>query len=191
MQNIEVRYFVPQNREVRVAVSGSSGCGNTTVSRLLAERLDIAFINYTFRTLSQERRLPLEEIIEKARTDDSWDRAVDTRQVELARTSSCVLGSRLAVWMLKEADLKVYLTASPEVRARRILNREGGDLDKIAAFTRLRDSEDTRRYRELYGIDNTDYGFVDLVIDTENKLPDDIVSIILQALESRGLVVRE
>lgn len=191
MDNNDSRFYVPQDKEIRIAVSGSSGCGNTTVSRLLAEKLDIAFINYTFRTLSQERGIPLEEIIEKAKTDDSWDRLVDTRQVELARSASCVLGSRLAVWMLAEADLKVFLTASPEVRARRILNREGGDLDEIGAFTRLRDSEDTRRYRELYGIDNTDFRFVDLVIDTEHYLPEDIVSIILDNLVSRGLVARE
>ena len=101
------------------------------------------------------------------------------------------MGSRLAVWMLSEADLKVFLTASPEVRARRILNREGGDLEAIRAFTELRDREDTRRYRELYGIDNTDFSFVDLVIDTERELPEEIVARILDALEERGFIARE
>ncbi len=191
MDATSARYYVPQGKEVRIAISGSSGCGNTTVSRLLAERLDIALINYTFRSLSQERHIPLEQIIELAKTDESFDRIVDTRQVELARQSSCVLGSRLAVWMLAEADLKVYLTASPEVRARRIQNREAADLDEIRAFTEHRDREDTRRYRELYGIDNTDYSFVDLVVDTEKYQPDEIVGIILSRLESKGLVARE
>ncbi len=185
------RYYVKEGKELRVAISGSSGCGNTTVSRLLAETLDISLINYTFRTLSQEQHIPLEEIIERAKNDDSFDRVVDTKQVELARESSCVLGSRLAVWMLSEADLKVFLTASPEVRARRILNREGGDLEAIRAFTELRDREDTRRYRELYGIDNTDFSFVDLVIDTEKELPEEIVARILDALEKRGFIARE
>ncbi len=185
------RYYVKEGKELRVAISGSSGCGNTTVSRLLAETLDISLINYTFRTLSQEQHIPLEEIIERAKSDDSFDRVVDTKQVELARESSCVLGSRLAVWMLSEADLKVFLTASPEVRARRILNREGGDLEAIRAFTELRDREDTRRYRELYGIDNTDFSFVDLVIDTERELPEEIVARILDALEERGFIARE
>ena len=183
-------YYVVEGKEVRVAISGRSGCGNTTVSRILAETLDIAFINFTFRSLAQDLHVKLEEIIEKAKSDDSYDRMVDTKQVELARRSSCVLGSRLAIWMLKEADLKVYLTASDDVRARRILNREGGSLEEIKRFTAMRDAEDTRRYRELYGIDNTDYAFADLVIDANSILPDAIVCAILEALEKKGLVAR-
>ncbi len=183
-------YYVVEGRDVRVAISGRSGCGNTTVSRILAETLDIAFINYTFRSLAQELHVQLEEIIEKAKSDDSYDRMVDTKQVELARRSSCVLGSRLAIWMLKEADLKVYLTASDSVRAKRILNREGGSLEEVQRFTAMRDAEDTRRYRELYGIDNTDISFADIVIDANDTLPDEIVRTILESLEKKSLVAR-
>ena len=133
------------NKDVRVAISGKSGCGNTTVSTLLAEKLGVKLINYTFRQLAAEKGLTLAQVIENARTDDSYDIFVDNHQVELARAEPCVLGSRLAIWMLKEADLKVYLFASDETRAKRILNREGGDLQKIKDFTAMRDSEDTRR----------------------------------------------
>ncbi|MBQ1593142.1 MAG: cytidylate kinase family protein, partial [Treponema sp.] len=94
----------------------------------------------------------------------------------------------LAIWMLKEADLKVYLLASEELRASRILNREGGDLEEIKRFTAMRDAEDTKRYKNLYGIDNTDYSSADLIIDTSKHLPEDIANIILNELEKRGLV---
>ncbi len=185
------RYYIPEGTDVRIAISGRSGCGNTTVSRLLAEALDIAFINYTFRSLSQELGLPLEEIIERAKNDSSYDRMVDKNQVALAEKASCVLGSRLAIWMLSGADLKVYLTASEETRAKRIMNREGGSLDDIRKFTALRDSEDTRRYQELYRIDNTDLHCADMVIDTERHKPEEIVGLILDELERRGLIVKE
>ena len=135
------------NKDVRVAISGKSGCGNTTVSTLLAEKLGVKLINYTFRQLAAEKGLTLAQVIENAKTDDSYDIFVDNHQVELAKAEPCVLGSRLAIWMLKEADLKVYLFASDETRANRILNREGGDLQKIKDFTAMRDSEDTRRYK--------------------------------------------
>lgn len=184
-------YRVADGKEVRIAISGRSGCGNTTVSRILAETLDIAFINYTFRSLAQERGIPLTEIIEKAKTDFSFDQIVDTKQVELARRSSCVLGSRLAIWMLGEANLKIFLTASEVVRAKRIVNREGGSLEETLEYTSMRDAEDTRRYRELYDIDNTEYSFADLVIDTELHSPEEISLIILGKLEGMGLVERE
>ncbi len=184
-------YALARNEPLRVAISGRSGCGNTTVSRLLAETLGINFINFTFRSLSAELGLPLGEILERAKIDFSYDRMVDTRQVELAMESSCVLGSRLAIWMLAAADLKVYLTASEDVRARRILSREGGTLEDIRSFTAMRDAEDTRRYRELYNIDNTDFSIADLTVDTETRSPEAIVLLILERLVERGFVVRE
>mgnify|MGYP003466950640 CR=1 FL=1 len=93
------------NGELRVAISGKSGCGNTTVSGLLSKTLGIKLINYTFRQLAEEKGMTLAQVIEAAKNDDSYDKYVDNHQVELAMKESCVLGSRLAIWMLKDADL--------------------------------------------------------------------------------------
>ena len=142
------------NKEIHIAISGKSGCGNTTVSTLLSNILGVTLINYTFRQLAVEKKLTLSEVIENAKNDDSYDIYVDTHQVELAQKESCVLGSRLAIWMLKNADLKVYLYASDEVRANRVYTRESGDLSEISSFTKMRDTEDSRRYKKLYDIDN-------------------------------------
>ena len=133
------------NKELRIAISGKSGCGNTTVSTLLSEKLGVKLINYTFRQLASEKGLSLAQVIENAKNDDSYDKYVDNHQVELAKAESCVLGSRLAIWMLKEADLKVYLYASDDVRANRVFKREGGDLQEIKDFTAMRDREDHGR----------------------------------------------
>ena len=184
-------YAIPAKKELRIAISGASGCGNTTVSTLLADTLGIPCINYTFRTLAKELGMPLKKVIEQAKTDFSFDRIIDKRQVEQAMKSSCVLGSRLAIWMLKEADLKVYLYASAEVRAGRIFQREGGSLKHIKEFTAMRDSDDTRRYKELYNIDNTDYAFADMLIDTERYTPDLIIGLIIDELLRRSLIVRK
>ena len=183
-----MKYFIPENKKLRIAISGKSGCGNTTVSKLLSEKLNVKMINFTFRSLAEETGLTLPEIIEKAKTDDSFDIAVDTRQVEMTKEDSCVLGSRLAIWMLKEADIKVYLYASDEVRAKRIQNREGGSLDEIASFTRMRDEQDSFRYKKLYNIDNNDYSFVDLEIDTSLYNPEEIVEKIITLLLDKKLL---
>ena len=47
-------YNIIKNGKLRIAISGKSGCGNTTVSNLLSKTLNIAMINYTFRSLSEE-----------------------------------------------------------------------------------------------------------------------------------------
>ena len=176
------------NKDLRIAVSGKSGCGNTTVSTLLSQALGVTLINYTFRQLAAEKGMTLAQVIESAKTDDSYDMYVDSHQVELAKKEPCVLGSRLAIWMLKEADLKVYLYASDEVRANRVFTREGGDLKQIQEFTAMRDSEDSRRYKKLYNIDNNAYSFADVIIDTSKYTPDQIVRQILDELKMRGFI---
>ena len=181
---------ISNGKQLRIAISGKSGCGNTTVCKLLADKLNIGVVNFTFRNLSEETGLTLEQIIEKAKNDDWFDTQIDKRQVELALQKSCVLGSRLAVWMLKQADFKVYLTAAEHVRAKRIHKREGGSVEKIAAFTKMWDAEDSERYKKLYNIDNEDYAHVDLVIDTERYTPEQIVSLILEGLAQKKLIER-
>jgi cytidylate kinase len=168
-------------KSIKIAVSGRSGCGNTTISKMTADSLGLDFINFTFRSLADERGLDIKEILELAAKDDSLDIEVDTRQVQLALESSgCVIGSRLAIWMLKEADLKVYLNADPRIRAERIVKREGGNIDEVAAFTAERDRQDHSRYLRLYNIDTDDYSFVDLVIETGNLTPQEIADLIIE-----------
>ena len=104
---------------MRIAVSGKSGCGNTTV----------------------ERNMDFWDFCALATRDDNIDKELDRRQVEMAMAQeNCVLGSRLAIWMLKDADFKVYLLASDLERARRITNREGGTLEE-----RLRQTQEIGR----------------------------------------------
>jgi len=172
--------------DVKIAISGKSGCGNTTVSRLVADALGLRFINFTFRNLAEEKGLSLKKVMELAATDDSWDRKVDSYQVELARKDGgCVLGSRLAIWMLPEADLKVYLTAKPETRAKRIHVREGGLLSDIAKSTAERDKADNRRYLKIYNIDNDDYSLADIVIESDDISPEETAGRIIAELNKK------
>ncbi|MDR3160333.1 MAG: cytidylate kinase family protein [Spirochaetaceae bacterium] len=174
-------------KDIRIAVSGKSGCGNTTVSKLAAESLGLRFINFTFRSLAEERGMTLEDVLARADEDDAWDREVDSRQAQLARENGgCVLGSRLAIWMLTEADLKVYLTARPMTRSRRIVMREGGTLEAVAAFTEDRDRRDRERYRRIYRIDNDNYSFADLIIDTDDRSPSEIAAMIVEKARQIG-----
>ncbi len=170
------------SNNVRIAISGRSGCGNTTVTRLLSERFKFKMVNYTFRNIAEEKGIEFHEFCKMAETDTSWDRYVDDKQVKLAMDGDSILGSRLAIWMLKEADLKVFLTASPQIRASRIHQREGGVFLDRMTETEERDSRDHARYQKLYDIDNNDYSFADLVINTDRMNPEQEVEIIAAAI---------
>lgn len=171
---------------MRIAISGKSGCGNTTVTRLVSEALGYEMINFTFRTLAEEQSMDFWQLCKLAESDDSYDLEVDRRQVEMARSHQrCVLGSRLAIWMLKEADLKVYLDATVEERARRIAEREGGTIEEKMAETTRRDEKDSARYKRLYGIDNSDTSIVDLLIDTTTLSAEEVASLIIEEVGRR------
>jgi cytidylate kinase len=102
----------------------------------------------------------------------------------MAMAGDSILGSRLAVWMLEQADLKVFLTASPEIRSSRIHQREGGVFQERMKETEERDKRDHSRYLKLYNIDNNDYAFTDLIINTDRMVPEQIVEIISAAIDN-------
>lgn len=174
---------------MRIAISSKSGCGNTTVSTLLAKKLGYPIINFTFRQMAQERGVDFWSFCRMAEDDYDIDRELDRRQVEMAmKEKNCILASRLAVWMLKDADLKIYLTASAGTRAKRIQMREGGSLEERMRETQTRDEKDSNRYRIVYGIDNSHpEDAADLVIDTDDKNPEEIVKIILAEIDRKSL----
>ena len=169
-----------------IAISGKSGCGNSTVSGLVAKTLGFGLVNFTFKNLAEERGMSFEEIVKQSKADDSFDLEVDRRQVDLARKGDRVVGSRLAIWLLaKDADLRVYLWASPAVRATRIRSREGSASHADPAFTMARDESDHARYLRLYGFDNDDFVDADLIINTERFKPDSIADLIVRAWRLR------
>ena len=96
---------------LKIAISGRSGCGNTTVSTIIAEALCFRIINYTFHTLAEEMDIPFKELCRLAEDDPQYDYKVDKTQIEMTEGGDCVLGSRLAIWLCKDADLKVFLTS--------------------------------------------------------------------------------
>jgi len=172
---------------MRIAISGLSGCGNTTTCKALSERLGYSVVNYTFRQMAEERGMDFWKFSELAEKDFSIDRELDSRMVEMAlKQENCILGSRLAIWNLKDADLKVYLRVSAKRRADRVFNREGGTLEQRIQATEKRDELNRGRYMKIYGIDNTKpEGVADLIIDSDNLSVEAIVDKIIEALKEK------
>ena len=70
-------FKIPEGRELRIAISGPSGCGNTTVSTLIANILNLPCINYTFKNIAKELNISFEEVLRRAQEDFSFDKTVD------------------------------------------------------------------------------------------------------------------
>jgi DNA ligase (NAD+) len=88
-------YKLKAVKELRIAISGKSGCGNTTVSTLLSQKLNIKLINYTFRQLAEEKGLTLAQVIENAKKYATLDQFISSLGIPLiGRTLSKDLAKR-------------------------------------------------------------------------------------------------
>jgi len=99
-----------------------------------------------------------------------------------ARQGDVILEGRLAgfIALQEHVDaLKVYLTASDEVRARRVAQREGRDWRAVLELNQVRQASDARRYRAIYGYDLNDTSLYDLTLASDNQGPEALADQVL------------
>jgi len=173
-----------KKQNVRIAISGKSGCGNSTVSRIVAKNLGLRVVNYTFKDLARDKGLTFEELSRLAELDPQYDLTIDRMQVQLAQDGGCVLGSRLAIWLLRDIAYTVYLVAPLAVRAARIARRESKDPAVALRETEERDRRDHDRYTRLYGYEVDDFTFAALVVDTEHLDAEGVAQRIVEGVRS-------
>jgi predicted cytidylate kinase len=170
-----------------ITISGPPGSGKTTACSKLSERLGVKAVVFgkIFRQLAAEKNLSLGELGAIAEKDPSIDKMIDSRILDIARESDdIILESRLSAYMCARHGipaLKVYLDASPKVRMSRIGIREGETEEEACAKTLDRQRSEAKRYLMYYGIDIDDKSVYDLVINTDDLDPDQVVDIIIEA----------
>lgn len=106
------------------------------------------------------------------------------RQQEWATTHSggVIEGRDIATVVFPNAVLKVFLTASPEVRAQRRVDQSGGNVSEIAAAIAERDLLDSTRADSPLASSNES-----VVVDTSDRAIDDVVDEIEKLFIERNL----
>jgi cytidylate kinase len=163
-----------------ITVSGPPGSGKSTTAAGLADAFGYEHVSGgdIFRSLAAERGYTPVEFNELAEEDDQIDRDLDRRLYDTAvGRDDLVLESRLAGWLAGDAaDLRTWLDAPVRVRAARIAEREGKDVDTAREETVRREASEAKRYEEYYGIDIRDLGIYDLALNTARWNTDAVVA---------------
>jgi len=171
---------------VLITLSGLPGSGTSTVARAVASQLGLDHLDggTVFRTLASEHGSSLSEFARLAERDDAIDRSLDDRLVTRAREGDVVLESRLAGWLATRgavSSLRVWISCDERERARRVGGRDGHDLDGALATNRSREASERTRYLGYYAIDLADLTIYDLVVDSTDTPPEQVIDQIVDA----------
>ena len=88
---------------------------------------------------------------------------------------------------LSKPGFKVWLDASVEKRTERMSKRDGTETTETGDVVKLRDKENHKLYMSLYKIDfGQDKTPFDIIIDTNNKKPEEIANLILEKYKEQN-----
>jgi cytidylate kinase len=170
---------------MKIAISGHSGCGNTTATRNVGKALSLDIVNYTFRDLADELGISFDALHAEAPGNAIFDYLTDLKLIRSALCNRIVVGTRLAAWLM-DADLRIWLHAPLESRADRINKRESekhSSYESVLYKTLKRDEQNRKRYLKLYGIDINDHSDFDITINTGLLTAEQVSGLIVAAAQ--------
>lgn len=176
-----------------VAIGGTPGSGKTTVAERFARAYGYVLVSAgaMFREMAASRGMDLEAFGREAERDHSIDRELDRRVLEEVLRqdtfgNDVIVDGRLQGYLLRERGvpcLKVWIDAPLDVRAERVAGREGTPVAEAKDGIVRREASERARYTAIYGIDLAKAKGFDLVIDSSDKAPEEIVAQIRARVE--------
>ena len=173
---------------VTITISGTPGSGKTTVTNLLEKKLGIksVYSGEIFRELAKKYKMTLEEFGKYCEENSEIDKELDEKQLDILKKGNVILEGRLSGWIAHINNIsafKISIDTDIETRARRIVKREKGSIEKRKEEIQIREKSESLRYKSYYDIDLKDMSIYDVVIDSGNKTPEEIVGIIVEKLK--------
>jgi len=176
-----------QKKKVVICISGMTGSGKSTVAKKLADKYGLGYFSggNALRTLAHEEGYESDmrgwwetaeglRFIQQRIGDPAFDRRIDEKLLELAEQGNVVLDSWTMPWLLKEG-FKIWLEASPQVRAKRVVNRDNISIEEAVKALKEKDERTRQIYNGLYGFDlGHDLSPFNLVLATDELDPDEV-----------------
>ncbi len=179
-------------KKFRISITGDLGSGKSTVMDILSSRHNVERVSAGSmqRSMAASMGLTIEEFNRFMEKDSSFDKKLDDYLASYdSKEGNYIFDSRLA-WHFVPSTLSIYLKVDPKIAAERVYN--AGRKDEAyssvnEAYEKLsaRRISEVLRYKNYYGLDLLDMSNYDLVIDTTNKTPEQVASIIEETVREK------
>jgi len=174
-------------KKVVICLAGMTGCGKSTVAKRLAEKYGLRYASggSALKELAIEAGYKPKEtgwwesaegkrFLKQRVKDSAFDKRVDEKLLRLTRSGNVVLDSWTMPW-LYNGGFKIWLEASPSVRARRLAKRDAISPREALKAIREKDAKTRMIYKNLYGFDlDLDFSPFDLVLDADDLNADEV-----------------
>ncbi len=173
-----------------ITISGMPGSGKTTIGKLLAKKLKYKFysVGHILRALAIKKKINFDSFTKEFKTTTKYDKEVDDFQIKLGQTKdNFVIEGRTGFYFIPHSK-KVFLTVDINVAAERIFKQSRKEqkfknVKEALKETKRRMVEDRKRYKKLYNIDYLDECNYDVIVDTTQLKPEEIVKDILTKIK--------
>jgi cytidylate kinase len=107
-----------------------------------------------------------------------YDKEVDKRLIEALKQGDVVVTSYTLPW-LTDIGIKIWLSASVESRAKRMVERDRIGYKEALEIVRRRDEENRKLYQKIYGIEfGKDLSVFDLVLNTDQLSKEAVIEVV-------------
>jgi cytidylate kinase len=175
---------------VKITVSGHPGSGTSTLVNKLVQVNNWTSLNGgdIFRSEAKNRSMTLSDFGELCKNDLQVDRELDEllKEKMSGENSVDIVESRLAGWWAYQLNLncvRLWIDVNDEVRAQRVVAREGGAISQALENNAKRSAIDASRFSELYGILPQDPEAYTHVVDASEMSIDEVLSCVVNILE--------
>ena len=174
-------------KKVVICISGMTGSGKSTVAKKVAAKYGLGYFSggNALKELAQEEGYASDvtgwwetdegmRFLEQRMGDPAFDRRIDEKLLELAAQGNVVLDSWTMPWLLN-GGFKIWLEASPKVRATRVVTRDSITAEEALKALTEKDARTRQIYKNLYGFDlGHDLSPFNLVLSTDELDPDEV-----------------
>ncbi len=176
-----------------ISITGDLASGQSTVSKMLAEDLNFyLYRNGAYcRELAVAYGMSITEFCEYLKDHPEIDRQIEKSATEYAKNHNDIVIDAKMGWYAVPDSFKVYLKVDIDIAAQRAFadpnRKRAEDLPTVEAQKEdmiKRTKTDLTRYYNLYNVHRNDMSNYDLVIDTSNLKPEEVLSKIKEAYEN-------